>query len=676
MGCEIASHYSFAHYSYFREDALQDLNSIQEDWHNAMTTTRYLSIDELLNMTSPGDAQIHPDGERVAYTRSSAVGEKGNHAGSSEVWLASKQKDDHRLTARDTHARHPRWSPGGDELAYLGKLKGNAHHQLCLLKQDWGEARVLTSLKAGVSRFAWSPQGDAILLLATDPEPEEITERKKDGRDWVEYEEDHRYSRLWRYDVSAGKTEQVTNADLHIYEFAWSPDGTKIVAIAADQPYAWAWYEARLVVIDVESGAVSTLYAPDKQLARPAWSPDGATISVISCVFSDEGMTGGDVVLIDSATGDARNVTAGHPRSYLECHWSPGSDSILTPAIEDGAAVICRLQLEGACETLWFERANLATYGGQALSQSRSGDQVAIITSTPDSPSNVQLGRLDGNEIEWTALTTIGDALGKRVNSNVTTVYWQSFDDRKIQGLLLWPDDAEPSGDPLPMIVLVHGGPTGLSGYGFPDTRSMGWAHLLAERGYLCFFPNYRGSMGFGTEFAELNNRDLGGGDLEDVLRGVDYCVEQGWADPDRLGIGGWSYGGYITPWAITQTPRFKAAVSGASITNWTSFHGVSPIKGFDETFNRADPHNADGFYTFRSPIYSIEKVQTPTLFLHGEQDPVCPVGQAYEMWRGLKERGVETELVVYPREPHGFREREHVRDMLARLVDWFSERV
>ena len=630
-----------------------------------MTTSSYLSIDEILDMSRPADAQIHPDGDQVAYTRASTVGEKGNHRGSSEIWLTSGPSSDRRLTASGSHAHRPRWSPDGKRLAYLGVVRGSRRHQLCLLDRDWGGARVLTDLKQGISSFAWSPAGDAIMLLVTDLEPEEVAKRKKSGGDWIEYETHHRYDRLWRYDFKSGETSQISQEDVQVFEYAWSPDGSQIVAIITDQPYRWTWYNARLALIDVESGAVRTLYAPDKQLARPAWSPDGSTISVISCIFSDEGMTGGDVILIDPTSGQSRNVTAGHPRSYLECHWSARSDSILTPAVEDGAPVICRLSLNGACTALWSEQVSLMAFGGGALSVSRDERQVAIVTSDSRTPPDVRLGAVAVDAVEWKQMTETNPDVSGRVANQVQTIHWKSFDDRSIQGLLRWPDRDEGDDTPLPMIVLVHGGPTGLSDYGFPDNRSNGWAHLLAERGYLCFFPNYRGSMGFGTEFAELNNRDLGGGDLEDVLLGIDYCIEQGWADADRLGIGGWSYGGYLTPWAVTQTPRFKAAVSGASITNWTSFHGVSTIQGFDETFNRTDPHNADGFYTFRSPIYNLDPVQTPTLFLHGEKDPVCPVGQAYEMWRGLKERGVESELVVYPREPHGFREREHVRDMI-----------
>ncbi len=640
-----------------------------------MTSSSYLSAEELLNLTRIAEAQIHPQGQIVAYTRSSSVGEKDNHGGTSEVWLSAGLAGDRRLSAHDTHARHPRWSPDGEQLAFLGKLKGSKHHQVCLLDRDWGEARVLTDQKAGVSAFAWSPDGGSILLLAQDPEPDELIERKKSGRDWIEYEAHDRFKRLWRCDVRSGTAGKITETPLHVYEFAWSPEGGQVVAIAADEPYGWAWYRARLVLIDVGSGSVSDLYISEKQIARPSWSPDGNLISVITCVFSDEGMTGGDILLIDPASGSARNATEGHPRSYLECHWSQDGRTILAPAFKDGAAATYRLSLDGAAGALWSEAATLATAGGRAMSVSNDGRNIAVTKSDPDHPSDIWIGTVNADEIAWSRVTDANPALS-RFSSKVSTIHWPSYDGRSIQGLLVWPYHLSSDDQPLPMIVLVHGGPTGLSGYGFPDTRSMGWAHLLAARGYLCFLPNYRGSMGFGVEFAELNNRDLGGGDLEDILLGIDYCVEQGWADANRLGIGGWSYGGYLTPWAITQTPRFKAAVSGASITNWTSFHGVSTIQGFDEVFNRADPYNADGYYTFRSPVYNMSTVQTPTLFLHGEQDPICPVSQAYEMWRGLKERGVETQLVVYPREHHGLSEREHVRDLLDRIVDWFSERV
>jgi dipeptidyl aminopeptidase/acylaminoacyl peptidase len=639
-----------------------------------MTVKDHLSIDELLDLVQPSGAQIHPDGELIAYVRASAIGDKDNRSGTSELWLAGGPKGDRRISAEGTAAQQPRWAPDGERLAFLGKLKEAKQHQLFLLEPDWGEARVLTDLKAGVSNLAWSPDGKSIALLAPDSPPEDADERDKAGRDWIEYEEHHRFTRLWLHDVESGELRRLTEADLHIYELAWSPDGARLVAIAADRPYGWSWYGARLFQIDARTGDTWMLHEPEKQIARPAWSPDGEWISVISCIFSDEGMSGGDVLLIDPDSGDARNITGGQPRSYLEAHWDAGSQSMLCPAVEDGMPAIYRLSLDSTCRKLWSDEATLAIYSG-TLSRDHSGRRIAVVSSSPLNPPDVWRGIIGEDDIEWARLTEANPGVAGRSSGGLEAIHWESFDGREIQGLLFRPHDA-PAHARLPMITLVHGGPTSLSGFNFPDVRTMGWAHLLAARGYLCFFPNYRGSMGFGVEFAELNNRDLGGGDLEDVMLGIDYCIAQGWADGERLGIGGWSYGGYITPWAITQTPRFKAAVSGASITNWTSFHGVSPIQGFDETFNRADPHNADGFYTFRSPIYSVASVQTPTLFLHGQEDPVCPVSQSYEMWRALKERGVETRLVVYPRERHGFREREHVRDLLTRVVDWFSERV
>jgi dipeptidyl aminopeptidase/acylaminoacyl peptidase len=656
------------------ENARQLDNRPDDERSLLMPADNYLSIDDLLKLIQPSDPQIHPDGELIAYTRASVAGDKDNPTGTSELWLTGDGKGDRRISAPDTHARSPRWSPAGERLAFLGKPKGAKHHQLCLLEPDWGEARVLTNLKARVSDVAWSPDGTMLALIAQDPPPDDADERSKAGRDWIEYEEQHRFDRLWLCDPETGELHRPTDADLHVYEFAWSPDGARIVAVAADRPYGWSWYRARLVIFHVPSGEAWTLHEPEKQIARPAWSPDGAWVSVVSCIFSDEGMSGGDVLLVDPDSCAAHNITNGQPRSYLETHWDDDGRSMLCPVIEDGLPAIYRLALDGAARRLWSEQAALTPFGG-AISRVRDGSAVALVTSDSLNPPDVWRGRLRDDGIDWMCLTDANPAYAGRAAGRLEVIHWKSFDGLSIQGLLLRPHDA-PEDTPLPMVTLIHGGPTSLTRFGFPDTHTLGWGHLLAARGYLCFFPNYRGSMGFGVEFAELNNRDLGGGDLEDVLYGVDYCIAQGWADGERLGIGGWSYGGYITPWAISQTPRFKAAVSGASITNWTSFHGVSPIQGFDETFNRADPHNADGFYTFRSPIYSVERVSTPTLFLHGQEDPVCPVGQAHEMWRALKERGIETRLVIYPRERHGLREREHVRDLLTRIVEWFSERV
>lgn len=637
-----------------------------------------LTIDDLLNLRQVAEPQVHPDGTPIVYTVASPVTEFKQARGTSEIWMTAEGGEARRLTAANTYARHPRWSPDGSRLGFIGRRDGQKQDQFFILDVGWGEARRLTDSASGVESFAWSPDGASVALILTDDPPADEEERKQSGRDQIEYERQHRFNRVWICDAGSGDLHPSTTADVQVWEFSWSPDGRQLAAVVSDAPYNWAWYQARLVTIDLEDGDVRTIYAPDKGVTRPVWSPDGRRIAVISCLWSDQGMTGGDVVLVDPAgRSEPRTITTGQPRSYVAVDWEQQGDGLVAFALEDAQASFCRLGVDGTCVPVWNERVALGIYTDSIFSRDRSGQRLAVVSSNPQQPAEVwtlDLGD-DGDGITWSCHTDTNPQVAGKTLHQLETHYWRSFDGATIHGLLMRPATARDE-EALPLIVLIHGGPTGVTAYEFPSHRAMGWAYLLADAGYAVLLPNPRGSVGFGTAFAEANLGDMGGGDMADILAGVDYCIEQGIADPGRLGVGGWSYGGYLTSWVITQTPRFRAAIAGAPITNWTSFHGVSTIPLFDTLYYRSDPYNADGVYTFRSPIYQVRNTRTPTLFLQGERDPICPPGQAHEMWQALREMGIDTELVIYPREGHGPREREHVRDLLERVVDWFNRRV
>jgi dipeptidyl aminopeptidase/acylaminoacyl peptidase len=632
------------------------------------TPAKRLSVEDILNLQAVSDAQIHPEGRLIAYVVGANVTEAHQSQAPARIWLAGNDHDPRPITADGTRARAPRWSPSGRMLAFLGAREADAKDQVFLLDRTWGEGRKLTDCAAGVQNLAWTADGNLILLVQDGP-PTDEEERQKSGRDEHVYEREHRFGRLWRCDVPGGTLTQVTHADLHIWEFALAPDGTTAAAVVSDEPYDWAWYGARLVAIDLRDGHITPLREARKQITLPSWSPDAARLAVICCTWSDRGMSGGDVLLLERDGSGERNITAGHPRSYVLAEWESHGESLLCYALEEGEAVLGHLTLSGQFDPVWQARAALERWSGRPFTRARGGSRLAATLSTPSEPGDVWT--FDLTTRDWHRHTTTNPALGERQLGSTDTLHWTSPDGTNVQGLLLRP--ANHTGGPLPLITLIHGGPTSLWDYGFPGARSMAWAPLLAAEGYAVLLPNPRGSMGWGTAFAEANIGEMGGGDLADVLAGIDHCVAEGLADPDRLGVAGWSYGGYLTPWAITQTTRFKAAVSGASITNWISFHGSSHIPGFDATFCQVDPFDWDGRYGQFSPVAHVRRVQTPTLFLHGERDTVCPVGQAYEMFRALKELGVETELVVYPREGHGIREREHARDVLERAVAWFK---
>lgn len=632
-----------------------------------------ITVDDLLTFEAVTDAQLHPDGGLVAFVVASTTTEPRSSRPRSRVWLAGDEQPPTPISADGTIASCPRWSPDGSALAFLSARNDDDPSQLHLLSAGWGESSRVTECRGGVSDVIWSPDAQTIALLVTDAVAEDV-EDKQSGRDHLVYEERHCFTRIWLYEVATGSLTQAVDDDLHVWEAAWSPDSNALVAIVSDEPYNWGWYGARVARVSLATRSLKTVRAAKKQVTFPSWSPNGATIAAIYCTWSDQGMTGGDVLLIDHDGGQERLLTEGHPRSYLNAEWEADGLRLLCAAIEDGEAVIGFLAHDGSFNVVWRERASLLRWGGRPFTRDASGERIAVVRGTPEEAPQVWTLDISRGREGWTRHTDMNATIRERTVAPVQTLRWQSPDGESIQGLLVRPRDTVAG--PLPLITLVHGGPTSIWSYDFMTARSMGWIQLLAAEGYAVLLPNPRGSIGWGTRFAEANIGDMGGGDLADVLAGVDYCVEQGMADGNRLGIGGWSYGGYMTAWAVTQTGRFRAAVAGASITNWISFHGVSTIPGFDQEFYPVDPYEWDGHYGQFSPMAHVRRVETPTLFLHGERDPICPLGQAHEMWRALKERRVDTRLVVYPREGHGIREREHARDVLERAVGWFKQYV
>ena len=628
----------------------------------------HLTPDDLLDLQQVSDAQLHPDGQRIAYVVSALVTEPKQSKGASRIWLTRLDGSEPQpLTAEGTRAAAPRWSPDGATLTFLGSRARDGKDQLFLLN-EWGEARQATDCPGGLAGYTWLPDGSGLLLLVTDAPPDDEKDEHEAGRDWIVYEHDHRFTRIWRYDLATEEVTRVSHADAQVYELAVSADGNEIVALVADEPYNWSWYRARLARL-LRDGTFEKIHSSKKQYTAPAIAPDGQRIAVITCTFSDQGMTGGDVLLLDRDGGNPRLLTEGQPRSYLNAVWDADGARLLCGAIEDGQAELGWLGLDGGWEPFWRDQASIHRYGGAIFSRGAAGGTLALTRGTPSEPANVYT--FDIGTRALARRTDHHPRMRERNIAPVETLHWRAPDGTTIQGLLVRPTGS--GGGSLPLVTLIHGGPTSLWSYDFPGARSMGWVQLLVAEGYAVLLPNPRGSMGWGTAFAEANIGDMGGADWGDIVAGIDYCVAEGVADPDRLGVGGWSYGGYLTAWGVTQTTRFKAAVAGASITNWISFHGASTIPDFDAAFYVVDPFNWDGHYGQFSPMAHVRNVTTPTLFLHGERDPICPLGQAHEMWRALKELGVDTQLTVYPREGHGIREREHARDVLERAIGWWK---
>ncbi|HEX5501068.1 MAG TPA: S9 family peptidase [Thermomicrobiales bacterium] len=637
-----------------------------------------LSVDELLSFRGVTDARISPDGRRVAFVvQAPLAGEHAKPEGS-RIWLVDAAGGDTRqLTQGPGRDIAPAWSPDGSTLAFLSERAEKGTARLYLLPLDGGEARALDTPTGAVKKFAWSPDGARIAFLRTDKQDDAAGEGQDKGDEKnapVVFEEEPRYDRLWLVDVGGGAARRATEADAQVWEFAWLPDGRALAVVVADEPTAAAWYRCRLARLDLDGGALTTLYAPPvgRQVARPAPSPDGRSVAFVSCAWSDPGMSGGDLWVVPAGGGSARNLTPGLSCSINTATWRPDGAALLCDAYDDNedSVGLVRAGEASGWERLWRGPVSFG-YGG--ISVAADGATFAARRDDAREPGDVWLGRVAGGEVAWMRLTDLHAGSREALTLAFEDVRWRAADGLEIGGLLLRPAGAA---GPAPLVTIVHGGPTGMSGHGFSARGLSALAPLLASRGIAVLLPNYRGSNGRGVAFAEADHRDMGGGEFTDVLAGVDHLVATGVADPARLGIGGWSYGGYMTMWAVTQTDRFKVAVAGAGIANWLSFHGGSILHAWDRFIAEADPYAPDGLFTQRSPIYATAHVTTPTLILHGDADRDVPPGQSHEFYRALKDRGVETRLVLYPGAPHGPREPRHIRDVLERSLAWFTERL
>jgi dipeptidyl aminopeptidase/acylaminoacyl peptidase len=409
------------------------------------------------------------------------------------------------------------------------------------------------------------------------------------------------------------------------------------------------------------------------QMASPRWSGDGARIAFIGGIMSDEGVTGGDVFVVPAAGGEPVNVTPNLKASVNTITWNASAKRLIATGFAAGDGVLYEIDVDAhsqrelwrAPQTIWANSLMSFAPGDVGISLSRDGRQSAVIRQSYTSPPEIETGAPG----KWKKITAF-NANVRPMTGKSANVFWQS-DEFNIQGMLVSPPVVEP-GKRYPMVVHVHGGPA-FAHYPVFPAGAGAYDAVLASRGYFVFQPNPRGSYGQGAAFARGNVRDFGYGDLRDILRGMDAVIAQAPVDPKRVGIAGWSYGGYMTMWAITQTDRFAAAVSGAGLSNWQSYYGTNNIDTWMLPFFGASVYDDPKVYERSSPMTFIKNVHTPTLLLGGDRDAEVPITQSYEYWNALRRHGVTTEFVVYPDEGHAFRKHENQADVMTRVVGWFD---
>ncbi len=642
----------------------------------AVPGDRPWTSDDILGLRVVTDPRVSPGGRLVAYVVESLNGEKDAYQ--TDVWLVPAAGGEARaLAASPVGDDTPRWSPDGRWVAFLSERprpgakaddSGEAKRQVWLIRPDGGEAAPLTEAPGSVSAFEWSADGKTIAFLAREPKSDDRKRREKEKDDAWTPTEAYAWSRLWTIDVATRQPRQLTTGEIHVTGMSLSPDGATVAFAGQPTPRIPDDFRSDLYTIPAAGGVPAPLVTRKGTDRAPSWSPDGKWIAFATQDGRDEDWyTNSFVGVVPAAGGAPRVLTASLDERVAgsPLAWMPDSSAVLFAVSQRTAAHVYRATLDGRAEAL--------TSGPEvngAPSIDAKGETLGFLREDSVTPREVWTMPLAPTAGPPKVLTDTNPRARELLSFPKELVTWKGADGWDMEGLLVYPAGYT-KGARVPLALNVHGGPAGTHSNTFtPAARLWGWP-LFAQKGYAILFPNPRGSGGYGERFRAANVRDWGVKDYEDLMRGVDALVERGLADPARLTVNGWSYGGFMTSTIVTKTDRFRSAIVGAAVTNLASFTGTADIPEFARSYFRSWPWEDPQVYVDRSALFHAGNVKTPSLVVHGDKDDRVPVSQGWEFYNALKAVGVPTDLLILPRQPHGIREPKLLRTCHERFLAW-----
>ncbi|MFL5614437.1 MAG: S9 family peptidase [Gemmatimonadaceae bacterium] len=660
----------------------------------AQSPKRPMTIDDMMALKNVGGVAISPNGAMIAYTVSAwehpaanpakgdtALGDK--HEVRSHLWLVPSDgsRPARQITFSERGESQPQWSPDGSSIAFLSARGAAAGEEqprpeIYVLHLEGGEAEKLTDVKEGVTGFSWSPDGRRIAFLSTDSLPKTTEAARKRRDDAQVYEGDFRLSHAWVIDLGTKKATELVHTSQFTVRGApdWSPDGKRIAYVTT--PSTLLRDERRnAFIVDATTGAAERINSETDVQNTPVWSPDGRTLALVTLrqthPMVPDSMPWREIldshlVLYDVAAKSGRDVSAGFDNSPGAVKWSADGKSLYFTAGDRVYSSVFRFDVASGKYAQLTQKQIV-----RGLSFDKNGMRTAMLIDTPMSPGDVYSS--DAAFSSPKKLTDANPQLANIALGESEVVTWKSPDGQEVEGVLLKPVGYR-SGQRYPLLVEIHGGPTGAHNIGFKaNWGSPG--QFWAGQGWAVLYPNPRGSTGYGEKWMRGNIPDWGGGDYRDIISGADAMVARGIADNDKLAVSGWSYGGYMTSWVVSQTSKFKAAMEGAGLTDLVSMYGTTDIPGYIASFFKGVPNKeTTEFYRQRSAITFVDNVTTPLLILHGGNDQRVPIGQPMEYFRALKDRGKTVQLVFYPREGHGFSEFYHQMDKVRREFDWINK--
>lgn len=627
------------------------------------------TIQELIDLPTLDSAQISPDSRFIAYQQTTPDWDKDAYI--AQIWLVNTdgEPEPRQLTYTANGSSQPRWSPDGRSLSFISKREEDKASQIYRLAIAGGDAERLTQAETDVQQFRWAPDGQSLAFVAADAESDADKEREKTFGKYQVEDEDYSFSHLWQLTLPDKTVRQLTGGkQFTVSSFRWSPDGRSLAFAAPPNPDMGRFEETRLYRLAVDTLNLQPLTPPG--FVTPLFSPDGRTLF---CQRLPEHYYEIETpCLIDLSSGDSRPIPADFGENMQPLAWVP--NGVLFTAVQRTNAHLFRLdpasgdiqQLTPDLDDGWVSFA----FTGSVM---RNGRFAALVMD-----NSSQLGevvRLDLHTGDWRTLTNFSSAVQEWQLSQPQNYQWQASDGTQVEGTLLKPADFDPT-QKYPLLVAIHGGPSWvslrqkLSRY---DRRFYPMP-LWAAKGAIILQPNYRGSLGYGADFQAHNVRNLGLGDYDDVISGVDALIAEGWVDGDRVGSMGWSQGGYISMFISTYSDRFHAISAGAGISNWMTYYVNTDVHPFTRHYLKATPWDEMEIYAKTSPMTYIQNAQTPTLIQHGRNDARVPLPNAYELYQGLRDMDVPTRLVTYPGMGHGPNKPRQSRQIMQDNLDWFNQ--